>query len=353
MTCVELVPGARATSAVISPRFLLQTPSNHPLLWREPELLCASTPLHTDAYASRGDTPWELFNLLIFTPQRSKKAKSDPMAVRQLLSASFAAVAVSVGAKEAYELFTDHPGALDLKSLIATTLCLVIAILLRRSESHGNRKPVLAVDLDEVCCGYLPAFIKYSNAMHGTALMLEDFTSYMFWEVPKAKLASREAATERVYAFHASRYFEEQVEPIAGAAIALGVLKERFDLHVVTSRQTDIEQQTRAFVAKHFPGTFTELHFGNHFGKPDKHGKVAKVSKPEMCARIGAVALIDDSIDYARQCAASGLPVFLFGDYGWNQTRAGEKLDERITRVRNWRMLTQLVTPEVVRDMRG
>jgi uncharacterized HAD superfamily protein len=279
------------------------------------------------------------------------------MSARPLLSAAFAAVAVGVSAKEAYELFTDDPGALDPKSIVVTTVCLLIAFILRQREGevepHGNRKPVLAVDLDEVCCGYLPAYIKYSNAMHGTALVLEDFTSYMFWEVPKANLASREAATERVYAFHASRYFEEQIEPIAGAAIALGVLKKRFDLHVVTSRQTDIEQQTRAFVAKHFTDIFTELHFGNHFGKPDERGKVAKISKPEMCARIGAVALIDDSIDYARQCAASGIPVFLFGDYGWNQTPAGEELDERITRVRNWRMLTQLVTPEVVRDMRS
>ena len=38
----------------------------------------------------------------------------------------------------------------------------------------------------------------------------------MFWEVAKCQLPNREAATDRVYAFHASRFFEH-IEPIMGA----------------------------------------------------------------------------------------------------------------------------------------
>ena len=48
-----------------------------------------------------------------------------------------------------------------------------------------------AVDYDEVC-GYLPAFIEFCNATRGTKLKLEDFHSYMFWEVEGCKLATRE-----------------------------------------------------------------------------------------------------------------------------------------------------------------
>jgi uncharacterized HAD superfamily protein len=180
--------------------------------------------------------------------------------------------------------------------------------------------------------------------VHGTALSLEDFHSYLFWEVAKAGLASREAATERVYEFHASRYFGH-IEPLRGAKLALDVLKTRFELHVVTSRQADIEPQTRAFVEEHFPDTFAALHFGNHFGKSGK-----KVSKPDMCKRINAVALIDDSLDYARQCAAAGIPVFLFGNYEWNRT--DEPLDASIMRIANWRMVAQVVTPQVVEEAR-
>ena len=134
-----------------------------------------------------------------------------------------------------------------------------------------------------------------------------------------------------------------QIEPLLGAKIALDHLKQRFELHVVTSRQADIEPQTRRFVNDHFPETFAAIHFGNHFGKSG-----AKVSKPDMCARIGAVALIDDSIDYAKECAAAGLPVFLFGNYMWNQTL--EPLDPNITRVAGWRTVAQLVTPATCRS---
>jgi len=133
----------------------------------------------------------------------------------------------------------------------------------------------------------------------------------------------------------------DQIEPIRGAKIALDHLKANFELHVVTSRQADIEEQTRIFVRQHFPDTFAALHFGNHFGKTG-----AKVSKPDMCKKIGALALIDDSLDYAKQCAAAGLPVFLFGDYPWNET--AEPLDQRITRVGTWRMVAQLVSPATV-----
>ena len=40
----------------------------------------------------------------------------------------------------------------------------------------------------------------------------------------------------------------DQMEPLRGAKIALDHLKLMFELHVVTSRQADIEQQTRRFV---------------------------------------------------------------------------------------------------------
>ena len=194
--------------------------------------------------------------------------------------------------------------------------------------SQGSR-PVLAIDFDEVCVGYLPAFVAFNNATHGTDVALGDFHSYMFWEVEGCKLASREAATSRVYEFHASDFFTQSIRPLPGAFEGLQRLADRYELHVVTSRQNDIEAQTHACISQYFPSLFAGVHFGNHFGKSG-----AKVSKPEMCARIGAVALVDDSLDYARQCAKAGMRTLLFGHYGWNQS--GEELDPLITRVADW-----------------
>ena len=260
-------------------------------------------------------------------------------------------VALSIACKELQEYLRDDAGAGDPRSLIAIFSFLGVAAALcydhyTRPPWVSTGKPVLAVDMDEVCCGYLPAFCDFSNAKYNTCLDVDDFTSYMFWEVKKARLKSREEAVERVYEFHASKYFRN-IKPFGDTKTALDVLKKHFELHVVTSRQTDIEQQTRDFVDKHFPDCFTALHFGNHFGTSG-----AKVSKPEMCKKIRAVALIDDSKDYARQCAADGLPVFLFGNYPWNALQKGEAaLDARITRVSCWRMAAHLISPQVVESM--
>ena len=343
------------------------------------------------------------------------------------ISLSLCVAGTAVLAKEAYEWWVGDPGALDVKSLSGSLLLLFGALsskVLATGTPQRSGKPVLAVDLDEVCCGYLPAFIKFNNSRHGTTLTPDDFTSYSFWEVAKCKLASRvldldhgtsgfspsalttsfrpsnpeavgsspaiagEAAIARVYEFHASEYFDD-IEPLVGADHCMhagtraadaserglrfmhpsrppyythieykstrilsrwelkpasrcsrsvsnctwsprarcrvslpgpGRLPSACPASLLSSsrgietrrcrRQADIEAKTRAFVETHFPGLFTGLHFGNHFGRSG-----VKTSKPDMCARIGAVALIDDSLDYAHQCAQAGIPAFLFGNY--------------------------------------
>ena len=96
----------------------------------------------------------------------------------------------------------------------------------------------------------------------------------------------------------------------AGAVEALRRLKTKHDLEVVTSRQFAIEESTHAWLAAHFPDTFADVHFGNHFAK---EGAARK--KSEICSAIGAHVLIDDNPTYARDCAAHGIHVLLFN---WN-----------------------------------
>ena len=108
--------------------------------------------------------------------------------------------------KEMYEQHIGDPGAMDHLALGSMALLLVasfILVLLDSSVRRASGKPVLAVDLDECLCHYLTAFIRFSNARHGTSLAPEDFTSNI-WEVPKCGLKSPEEAIERVYEFHNS-----------------------------------------------------------------------------------------------------------------------------------------------------
>lgn len=90
----------------------------------------------------------------------------------------------------------------------------------------GAKKPVLAVDFDEVCVGYVASFIEFNNATYKTDLKVEDFDTYCFWLVPKCQLAVKEDATDRVYEFHATPFFDT-VAPIPGTHEALKALAER------------------------------------------------------------------------------------------------------------------------------
>lgn len=118
-------------------------------------------------------------------------------------------------------------------------------------------------------------------------------------------------------AFFLSSHFLDNIKPIPQAFETLQLMKEEYDLQIVTSRQFAIQELTVKWVEQHFPGIFSKLHFGNHYSK---EGKVR--SKPEICREIGAVLLIDDSLQYAMHCYQANIPVLLFGEYAWNHAQS-------------------------------
>jgi hypothetical protein len=69
--------------------------------------------------------------------------------------------------------------------------------------------------------------------------------------------------------------------------------------------------------------------FGNHYGLSG-----AKSSKPDMCRLTGAEAIIDDAVEYAAQCAKSGINAVLFENYPWNESKG--QLPAGVTRLLGW-----------------
>lgn len=172
-------------------------------------------------------------------------------------------------------------------------------------------KPVLAVDVDEVIAYFIPALAEFHNeAFGGTVLTAQSFHSYDFCHVWGGTI---EDSYVKMDGFYASSHFLN-LKPIPHAFETLKKLQDDFELHVVTSRQFAIQDPTLKWVEQHFPNIFTEIHFGNHYSR---EGKVR--SKPEICRDIGAVLLIDDSLQYALHCYKADIPVLLFGEYAWNQ----------------------------------
>lgn len=147
-------------------------------------------------------------------------------------------------------------------------------------------------------------------------------------------------AIEKVHAFFQSSHFQH-LPVIPGAVSGLTALRSLgFSLAVVTSRQLTIESATRSWLSLHFPpGTFSAVEFGNHWGRSGR-----KTTKAELCQKLEASLLIDDSLIYATEVAEAGIPVLLFdlgGTYNWS--KSDTPLPERVTRVDAWEQVVEQV----------
>jgi uncharacterized HAD superfamily protein len=188
----------------------------------------------------------------------------------------------------------------------------------------------IGVDLDEVLADFLSAFIEYHNAAYKTSLAREQFCSYRFWETWGG---TREEAIRKVYDFHETPYFKN-MKPIAGSQEAVGVLKERNDLIIVTSRQDDIAKATRTWISQHFPNVFSDIHFTNHYSQ---NGGVT--TKKQICDAAKVDLLIEDILEYALDCLSPKRKILLL-DCPWN--RAAE-LPQGIHRVHCWEEILDLI----------
>lgn len=205
-----------------------------------------------------------------------------------------------------------------------------------RSNMVHNGKVVIAVDLDEVLCPFVEQLCNFYNANAAlydfavpTTLQLQDFKSYRFCEVWGGSDAQ---SLEIVHAFFDSWYFKE-IPVLPDAVVGINALKEAgFDVVLVTSRQLILEEHTKTWIQQNFPNSFREIAFGNHWGTAGR-----KVSKSELCEKLGADVLIDDNISYAKECANTGMSVLLFGEYPWNSNEHDNTtLPSIVRRVSGW-----------------
>jgi len=187
------------------------------------------------------------------------------------------------------------------------------------------KKPVLAVDIDEVLGQFVFAICAWHNQHYNTSHSPEHFESYNFRNVFGGE-------GDKVFEFFESEYFKAGIPLVDGAKYSIERLNNIFELHIVTSRQLEIEEITRTWINTHFPNLFYEIHFGNHLPRDNNR----QLSKPEMCKAIGAIAIIDDSVLYTNQCATEGIHSFLFGDYTWNSSRNGHEKHPDVCHVMNW-----------------
>lgn len=192
----------------------------------------------------------------------------------------------------------------------------------------------IAIDLDDTLINFAEQLVNFHNSVFSTKYAVDDFHSYVFWEVWGGDSKTNK---DEVYRYYESEHFNE-ITPLPGAVEAISKLSKDNELFIITARHQDISELTKKQVHSIFPDKFNGIYFANnHLLKSDANSRAK--SKSAICDELGIDVLIEDSSENANESVRDDRMVFLF-NRPWNIKR---KTDERIIRVDSWEeILNQL-----------
>jgi uncharacterized HAD superfamily protein len=195
------------------------------------------------------------------------------------------------------------------------------------SDAANVKKPIIAIDIDDVLAAEAAFVIAYSNQHWNHRLTVDDYQE--FWEAMWS--VDHDEAERRSIELHAPGV-EGSYEPLAGACAALERLRERFNLAVVTSRREMVRQETLDWLDRQIgKDVFSQVVFTGIWdtGVVGAH----QLTKTEILRSFGVSYLVDDQLKHCRAAAESGVRAVLFGNYPWNQA---DSLPDGVVRCADW-----------------
>lgn len=182
---------------------------------------------------------------------------------------------------------------------------------------------LIGIDLDDVLADFISALIKFHNEIYRTSLRKEHVFTY---GLEKVWGGTREEAIEKIMDCYKSHYFSS-ILPVEGSVEAVSSLSKKNNLIIITSRHPIVKDKTINWLDKYFLKKFSEIYFTYNHWIQNK-GK----TKSEICSELGVDVLIEDSLEYTRECSANGTRVLLLNQ-PWNQST---ELHSGIERVFSW-----------------
>lgn len=190
-------------------------------------------------------------------------------------------------------------------------------------------KPIIVVDMDEVLFPLTDSFLPYFNKMQGTNHSTDTMTTYRIQDLTGQP---EEEVLGRLKEFLLTPHHNE-AQPIAGSVDGIKRLSKKFELVLLTARQSFYRGYSEQFIDKHYPGIFDEVRYTHEPEAPD-----IEIPKVEICKDLKALALIDDSLSNVTQCAEQGMQGILFGDFTWNKA---DTLPKGVIRLSNWQKVAE------------
>lgn len=192
---------------------------------------------------------------------------------------------------------------------------------------------IIGIDMDSVIAEIIRPIDLFHNRQYGTNIAYDDHDDYnlcLYWN------CSLDDMYKRIFEFYASPEFQE-TKPIAGSQEALTLLAQDHELHLITARPYDVEEQSRQWLGEYFPGIFKEIH---HTNLISKGGTGVSIKKSEICKKMGATVMIDDHVEYILDCADNSIMSYLF-PAPWNTDT--QISHPHVRRVTGWAEVVRLI----------
>lgn len=188
------------------------------------------------------------------------------------------------------------------------------------------RKPIIAVDIDDVLAHNVPEFIRWSNQQYGLHLTMDDYEEdwARMWQVDRAEGVRRSAV------FHEANIMA-QYQHHDQAVPVLTKLKQRYELVIITSRPTHLQTMTHEWLTRNYPNLFADVHFAGIWDVVTEHSP--KATKADLAGQLGISYLIDDQPKHILAVAELGIEAVLFGEYPWNRDTV---LPSGVVRCTDW-----------------
>jgi len=149
----------------------------------------------------------------------------------------------------------------------------------------------IAVDIDEVLVPFLPELTKFHQKR--VKRKVKTPVRYPYHYAPLFKISEKES-TRLVADFYNSEE-HSNLKPLTGSKEILDILAKDYMIVAVTGRQSYAQDQTEKLLSANFGSTISDIVYCNHFTSSQK-------SKAEVCWKLGADLLIDDSMQSCAEC---------------------------------------------------
>lgn len=188
------------------------------------------------------------------------------------------------------------------------------------------KKPVVAVDIDDVLSDHAKKFIEFSNSYYGLNNQVHDYSED--WPL------MLNTSLEEVDKLLKGPYVKSVIHNLdhdKSSEEVLRKLKSKYEFIVITSRRNMIRGDTLAWLDKRYKGIFSYVHFAGIWDEMSDESK--HMTKKEVALGVGANFLIDDQPKHCLAASEAGIHSILFGNYGWSKE---VKPSKNLVKIHTW-----------------